>query len=97
MLLTEQHRAYLNARVSAKPGEEQTLFAHFKCPENEIIKLNGAAMNQKAADDVKSMLQDLEAHLTKKRDDKLSNVGAVMVQQNDRVEERLKTGPLYNV
>ena len=54
--------------------------------EAEIVKLNGAAMNQKAADEVKSMLQDFEAHITKKRDDKLSKVGAVMVQQHDRVE-----------
>ena len=42
--------------------------------ETESIKLNGAAMNQKAADEVKSMLQDLEAHLTKKHDDKFSIV-----------------------
>ena len=63
MQLTKQHRAYLSAQVSAKPGEEQTFFADFKCLGAVIIKLNGAAMNEKAADEVKSMLQDLDTNV----------------------------------
>ena len=48
-------------------------------------------MSQKAADDVKSMLQDLEAHMTKKHDDTLPTVGAVMAQQHGCVDERIKS------
>ena len=69
MLVTEQHQAYLKAQFDAKPGEEQTLFSHFKYLEAEIGKMSAiprhdGAMGQKAADEVKSMLQDLETHVT---------------------------------
>ena len=96
MLVTEQHQAYLKAQFDAKPGEEQTLFSHFKYLEAEIGKMSAiprhdGSMGQKAADEVKSMLQDLETHVTKKQDDKLSHVGVVMSQQQDRVDERFKS------
>ena len=85
----------MKARVNAKPGEEQTLFWYFKYLEDELGKITAvprpnAAMSQNVADEVKSMLQDLEAHMPKNHDDKLSNVGAVMAQQHDLVDERIK-------
>ena len=48
-------------------------------------------MSQKIAYEVKSMLQDIEEHMTKKHDDKVSHVGAVMSQQQDRADERIKS------
>ena len=34
--LSEQHQAYLKARVDAKPGEEQTLVSYFKYLEEDV-------------------------------------------------------------
>ena len=42
------------------------------------------------ADKVKSLLRGPEAHITKKHDGKLSNVGAMMAQQHDGVDERVR-------
>ena len=52
-------------------GEETTIFAYFKYLEAELVKLSGAALNRKAADEAKSMLQDLGSDLTKKHDEKV--------------------------
>ena len=67
--ITEQYRAYLSAQFSAKPGEEQTLLAHFRRLEAEILKLGAAPLNPMAAGEVKSMLQDFETHMANKHGD----------------------------
>ena len=98
--ITEQHRAYLSAQFSAKPGEEQTLLAHFRRLEAEILKLGAAPLNPMAAGEVKSMLQDFETHMANKHGDAvtkqmgdsgnmLSMAVAAMTAQHDKANERL--------
>ena len=96
-MISEQHQAYLKARVDSKPGEEQTLISYFKYLEEEVNKIKGlqtgnsAAEAQKLMNETKSMVYQMGLDVKKDHDDKLGMVGAVMTQHQDRVEERLKT------
>ena len=61
--LSEQHPAYLKARVDAKPGEEQTLVSYFKHLEEDVSKVTSMqaaspdpAHAQKILNETKSMV-----------------------------------------
>ena len=94
---SEQHQAYLKARVDAKPGEEQTLVSYFKYLEEEVNKLKNvqttnpdSAQTQKIVNETKGLVYQMGQDLKKDYELHLGHVGASMAQHQHDTEDRFK-------